>query len=104
MTHTLIRLAAAAGAVTLVAVRGGAARTIELHEHIHEGDVMRMRRVEGGVAIAAGETKAFTPGGHHIMLIGLTAPLKEGGRFPLTLEFEGADEVPVEVAVRLRAP
>lgn len=88
----------------LIGVSGGVAKRIELHEHIHEGTVMRMRKVEGGVAIDPGQTKTFSPGGHHIMLIGVTTPLKEGDRVPLTLKFEKAGELTVEVSVQRRAP
>ncbi len=42
---------------------------------------------------------AFAPGGYHIMLTGLKAPLKTGDSFPLTLTFAGAGEVKVDVKV-----
>jgi copper(I)-binding protein len=82
----------------LLAVAGGIAERVEIHTHMMEGDVMKMRRVEA-VAVPAGGTANLAPGSFHIMLIGLHAPLKEGDRFPLTLTFEKAGEVTVEVAV-----
>jgi periplasmic copper chaperone A len=75
-----------------------AART-DLHMTIHDGDVARMRRLET-VAIPAGETVAFSPGGAHVMLSGLTAPLREGDRLSLTLEFETAGSITLEVPVQ----
>jgi periplasmic copper chaperone A len=75
-----------------------AART-DLHMTVHEGNVARMRRLET-VEIPAGETVAFEPGGAHVMLSGLHAPLREGDRFDLTLEFEAAGTITVEVPVR----
>jgi len=75
-----------------------AARVVELHTHIREGDVMRMRPVRD-IPVLPGETVELRPGGLHVMLIGLAAPLPQGGRVPLTLRFERAGEVQVELAV-----
>ncbi len=75
------------------------ANKAELHTHVHDNGVMRMREVEGGVAVPAGQTVRFAPGGLHVMLMGLNAPLAKGERFPLTLRFEKAGEVKVEVVV-----
>jgi copper(I)-binding protein len=75
-----------------------AARAVELHTHLREGDVMRMRPVQD-IPVPAGETVELRPGGMHLMLIGLAAPLQQGGRVPLTLRFEHAGEVQVELIV-----
>jgi copper(I)-binding protein len=82
----------------LIAVSGEVSERAELHHHMMAGDVMKMRRVEA-VEVPANGTAALQPGGLHIMLIGLKQPLQEGERFPLTLTFEAAGEVTVEVAV-----
>jgi len=74
-----------------------AAKT-ELHTHIKDGDIMRMRPVEA-IDLPAGKKVMLEPGGYHVMLLGLKKPLKEGERFPLTLEFEKAGKVTVEIAV-----
>jgi copper(I)-binding protein len=74
------------------------ARVVELHTMIREGDVMRMRPVTD-IAVAAGQTVELRPGGFHVMLIGLNAPLAQGARVPLTLRFERAGEVQVELNV-----
>lgn len=71
---------------------------VELHTHIKDGDVMRMRAVEA-IDLPAGQKVMLQPGGYHIMLFGLKRPLKEGERFPLTLEFEKAGTLRVEIAV-----
>lgn len=76
-----------------------AADKVELHQTIRDGDVMRMRPVES-LAVAPGAPVALKPGGLHIMLIGLKAPLKVGDRIPLTLRFERAGEVQVELMVQ----
>jgi copper(I)-binding protein len=74
------------------------ARVVELHTMIREGDVMRMRPVTD-IAVAPGQTVELRPGGFHVMLIGLTGPMPQGGRVPLTLRFERAGEVQVELTV-----
>lgn len=71
--------------------------TAELHTHIMDGNVMKMRAVDA-VPVPPGRT-ALSPGGYHIMLLGLKAPLKEGERFALKLTFEKAGTVEVTVTV-----
>ena len=76
------------------------AQMAQIHETVPgENGVMRMRPVEGGVAIPAGGTVAFKPGGYHIMLMGLTHNLEEGQRLPLKLTFAHAGSVDVEVKI-----
>ena len=72
----------------LVAVRSPAAERVELHTHVLQGGVARMRRVEGGVPVPAGETVLLESGGLHVMFLGLTAPFAPGGSVELTLIFE----------------
>jgi copper(I)-binding protein len=88
----------AGAADSLIAVSGDIAERVELHTHLMEGDVMKMRRVEA-VEVPAHGMAALEPGGFHVMLIGLAQPLKEGQHFPLTLTFRDAGEVAVEVKV-----
>jgi copper(I)-binding protein len=76
-----------------------AARVVELHTMERDGNVMRMRPVPD-IALPPGQTVELRPGGLHIMLIGLTAPLVQGGRVPITLRFERAGEVRVELDVQ----
>ena len=75
--------------------------SVEIHEMKMDGDVMRMRQVDA-IALPAGKTVELTPGGLHIMFIGLKAPLKAGDKFPMKLRFEKAGEV--EVMVNVEAP
>ena len=75
-----------------------AARVVELHTHIREGDVMRMRPVND-IPVPPGQTVHLRPGGLHVMLIGLTGPLERGASVPLTLRFERAGEVEVTLAI-----
>ena len=87
----------------LIAASSPIAGTIELHAHLKDGDVMRMRPVVA-VEIAPGEPAVLQPGGLHMMMLDLKAPLKDGESFPLTLTFEKAGKVTVSVDVRRNAP
>jgi len=71
----------------------------ELHTHIKDGDIMRMRQVQH-IEVGPNAMVKLQPGGLHIMLMELREPLKEGATFPMTLIFEKAGEVTVEVAVQ----
>ena len=59
---------------------------------------MRMRPLEN-IVVPAGASVTLQPGGHHVMLMGLTAPLKEGDSFPLTVVFENAIKMQTSVKV-----
>ena len=74
------------------------ARSVEFHAMEMDGKVMRMRR-QAAVAVPAGASVKLAPGGLHLMLVGLEAPLRQGTAFPLTLEFEKAGPKQVEVKV-----
>jgi copper(I)-binding protein len=83
----------------LVAASSPAARAAELHTHIREGDVMRMRKIEV-IEIPERGAATLEPGGLHVMLIGPVQPLKPGDSFALTLTFEKAGAMTVQVPVR----
>ena len=76
------------------------AARVEVHEMRLEGDVMRMKPVEGGLEIKPGATVELKPGGFHLMFVDLKEPLKEGQTFKGTLLFEKAGAIEVEYAVR----
>jgi periplasmic copper chaperone A len=63
-----------------------------------EGNVIQMRDVDA-VDVKPGDRVSFKPGGLHIMLMNLKRPLQKGERFPLTLVFEKAGRIDVEVLV-----
>ena len=65
-----------------------------------EGDVMRMKPVEGGLEIKPGATVELKPGGLHLMFMDLKEPLKEGQVLKGTLTFEKAGPIEVEYNVR----
>lgn len=70
----------------------------ELHDHIRDGDVMRMRKIDA-ISVPANGAAELKPGGLHVMLMGLKQPLKTGEAFDLTLTFEKAGVVTVKVPV-----
>jgi len=91
--------------LTLVGVSTPVARVAEVHEMKMEGDVMRMRAIPG-LELPARKAVELRPGGYHLMLMELRAPLMPETRIPLTLTFRDANgqsrsmEVSVPVAVR----
>jgi len=82
----------------LVSATSPAAGSVEIHSMSMEGDVMKMRQIDA-IELATGQTVELKPGGYHLMLMGLKAPLKVGEKFPLTLKFEKSGEVVVTVNV-----
>jgi copper(I)-binding protein len=83
----------------LLAVKSDAAGRVELHNHVHEGDVMRMRRVDA-IDLPAGKPVVLAPGGYHVMLMDLKQPLKAGDTLALTLVFEKAGEIAVKASIQ----
>ena len=77
----------------LLAVESGLARKTELHTMEVTNGVMKMRQIEGGIAIPAGKTIQLVPGGLHVMLVGLKAPLNADENYQVTLVFEKAGKV-----------
>ncbi len=82
----------------LIAAHADVSAATELHTHIHEGNVMKMRQVEAIDVPAHGEV-ALKPGGFHVMFMQLKGPLKKGESFPLELSFEKAGKVTIDVPI-----
>ncbi len=82
----------------LISASTAAAETVELHTTVREGNVMRMQPVPG-IDVPAGQTVTLSPGGLHVMLIGLRGPLKDGSSLALSLTFQRAGRVDVTVPV-----
>jgi periplasmic copper chaperone A len=80
-----------------------ASKVTELHTHLNEGGVMKMRQVPGIDIKAKGEA-VLQPGGLHVMLIDLKAPLKEGDVVPITLSFDDGSSKTVDAKVARNAP
>lgn len=73
----------------------GFAGTVEIHEMSMDGDVMRMREIEGGIEIPAGEEVKLVPGGLHVMFMDMRQRLEAGQEHTGTLTFENAGDVDV---------
>ncbi|MCW5745685.1 MAG: copper chaperone PCu(A)C [Alphaproteobacteria bacterium] len=82
----------------LLRARSPVAARTEVHTVIRDGDVMRMREVPA-IELAPNSKVELKPGGYHVMLMELKAPLKAGDKFPLTLTFEKAGEITVDIVV-----
>ena len=65
-----------------------------------QNGVMKMRELPDGLPIEAGKTAALAPGGNHLMLEGLKAPLKQGDKVPVRLNFEKAGKVDIFLDVQ----
>jgi copper(I)-binding protein len=83
----------------LVGVSSPAAAKTEVHQMSMEGGVMRMRPVQGGLAIEPGKAVTLAPSGYHIMLQGLKAPFAQGDKISVVLEFEKAGKVDIQFDV-----
>ncbi len=73
---------------------------VQIHEVVTEGGQSRMQEKAGGLEIPAGGHVDLKPGGYHIMLMDLERPLKEGETIQVTLRFERAGEITIDVPVR----
>jgi len=82
----------------LIGASSPAAARVELHVHVREGEVMKMREVKGYDVPAKGAFE-LKPGGAHLMFMEIRRPFAEGEKVPVTLKFERAGEIKVEFHV-----
>jgi copper(I)-binding protein len=73
---------------------------IEVHEMSMKDGVMTMRPLDNGLTIEPGKSVKLAPGGYHLMLLDLKAPLKQGDKLPVTLEFQKAGKVQVSFDIQ----
>lgn len=86
----------------LIGARSDIAAKVELHTHIEgEGGVMQMRQVEDGFPVAAGSSHVLQRGSDHVMFMGLKAPMEQDATVTVTLVFEKAGEIEVDIPVDL---
>jgi copper(I)-binding protein len=83
----------------VVSAASDAARVVELHETKNEGGVMSMRPITK-MSVPAGGRLELKPGSYHVMLLGLTRDLKPGDRIKVTLTFERAGAMTIDVPVQ----
>ena len=84
---------------TLLQVNTPAASMTHIHQMSMQGGVMVMRPIDGNMTLEPGQTITLQPGALHIMMVNLTRPLVEGEMITLTLEFEKAGTLLVELPV-----
>ena len=75
------------------------AAKVEVHEMSTKNGVMTMRAVDKGLTIEPGKSVQLAPGGYHLMMFDLKAPLKQGQKVPVTLDFEKAGKVQISLEV-----
>ncbi len=86
-------------AIALIKASSDVAKNVELHEHVHEDGMMKMRQVPKIVIPAHGTTE-LKPGGYHIMLIGLKRKIKSGDKVTLNLEFDNGNKETISATVK----
>ena len=89
-TGAFFSITSAAGG-KLVSVSSPAAGVVEIHEMKMDGSTMQMRALPNGLDLPAGKAVHFRPGGYHVMLMDLKAPLAAGQAIAVTLVVEGKD-------------
>ena len=88
----------------LVSASSPLSTRVEIHEHVHEKGVMKMRKVKGDLEILSLDLITFEPGGLHVMLFNMKKKLKVGDELPLTLKFRDGTETKLKVKVSKTAP
>lgn len=83
----------------LLSASTSAAKRVEMHITQRDGEVMKMREVKA-FDIPPRERTTLRPGGAHLMLVDIAQPLKKGERFTMTLRFERAGELAIDVEVQ----
>ncbi|MBB2794679.1 UNVERIFIED_ORG: hypothetical protein GGD58_003561 [Rhizobium pisi] len=83
----------------LLSVTSRVSGEVQIHAMETKDNVMRMRQLKDGVAIAAGETVKLEPGKLHLMFQKVKTPFKQGDTVPVTLTFEKAGKVDLVLQV-----
>lgn len=83
----------------LLSAKSAASARTEIHEMKMDGSVMRMRELEKGLEVPAGGSVTLAPGGYHLMFMQLKEPFKQSTKVPVTLVFEKAGSIDVELDV-----
>ncbi|MBN6150265.1 copper chaperone PCu(A)C [Xanthomonas sp. AmX2] len=84
----------------LVAIRSEASARVEIHEMRMDGDVMKMRQLDEGLALPPHATVVLQPSGNHLMFIEPRAPFVAGTPVEATLTFQNAPPVTVQFDVQ----
>ncbi|MEM5475323.1 copper chaperone PCu(A)C [Pacificibacter sp. AS14] len=85
----------------LIGATSDVAKVVELHTHIEEDGIMKMRKVDDGFDVPAMGAHALQRGADHVMFMGLNAPMVQGETFDVTLTFENSGDITITVPVDL---
>lgn len=85
--------------VFLIGASISVAEDVEIHQHVMEGQQMRMEQIEA-LMVPAGSHVKLQPGGYHVMLMNLKEPLVVGEVHSMTLVFSDGTTLDVEVPVK----
>lgn len=85
--------------IKLLSASSDIAARVELHQHIMDDGLMKMRQVEE-IIIKAGGSVALQPGGYHVMFLNLKQPLEEGQSISLSLSFDNGEQLTLDVPVK----
>jgi copper(I)-binding protein len=83
----------------LVSASSPSSPAVEIHEMSMQGQIMKMRRLEGGIAVPAGQTVELKPGGLHLMFTKVATPFRHGDSVLLTLIFERSGKIELSLPV-----
>jgi copper(I)-binding protein len=83
----------------LVSASSPSSPAVEIHEMSMQGQIMKMRRLEGGIAVPAGQTIELKPSGLHLMFTKVVTPFRQGDSVPLTLIFERSGKIELSLPV-----
>ncbi len=83
----------------LIAASSPMAADVQIHEMKMDGDMMKMAELPDGLLIPAGQTVTLAPGGFHLMFMDLTAAFVAGAVVPVSLTFEKAGTIDIELPV-----
>ncbi|MFT6928408.1 MAG: copper(I)-binding protein [Psychromonas sp.] len=85
--------------IKLIAAGSDIASRVELHNHVMDNGLMKMRQVKE-IIIKAESSVALQPGGYHVMFLNLKQPLKEGQSVTLSLSFDNGQQLTVDAPVK----
>jgi copper(I)-binding protein len=72
---------------------------VEIHEMSMQGQIMKMRRLDAGIAVPAGQTVELKPSGLHLMFTKVATPFRQGDSVPLTLIFQTSGKIELSLPV-----
>ena len=85
--------------IKLIAASSDIAARVELHNHLMQDGLMKMRQVEQ-ISIKAENKTELQPGSYHIMFFELKQPLKDGESVALKLYFDNGEEITIDAPIK----